>query len=94
MLFRSMALEFVVTGLARFPGEGWEFVATALRSQIIRSRNMAINTLDAWSPAAWPADAREAIGRAYAEEPEDKVRERLAALVSLGNADPEPRAAP
>jgi len=83
--FRThMALEFVVSGLDRFPGQGWDLVAVGLRSPVIRSRNMAINTLEAWTAASWPAETRPAIERALAEEPEEKVRERLAALLNSG----------
>lgn len=80
--FRThMALEFVVTELRRFPGEGWDLVATCLRSPVIRSRNMAINTLEAWPATVWPRDASAAIAEAYAAEPDEKVRQRLASLI-------------
>jgi len=78
-----MALEFVVTQLSRFPGQGWDLLAICLRSPVIRSRNMAINTLESWPQPAWPPEARTAVADALAAEPEEKVRERLASLSHL-----------
>lgn len=76
------ALEFVVTGLKRFPGQAPDLVMLGLNSPVIRSRNMAINTLTAWTPAAWSPEIRTAVQHALTVEPDDKVRERLATLLA------------
>jgi hypothetical protein len=76
------ALDFIVQGLAPFPGRGWPLVMAALRSPVIRNRNIAIRTLRARGPEHRPTEARAAIERAAAEEPESAVRERLRDLLA------------
>ena len=73
-------VEVIVQGLERFPGRGWPVLASALRSPVIRHRNLALNTLERWGPDAWPIEARPALVAAAAIEPDPRVRERLAAL--------------
>ncbi|MDR6688253.1 hypothetical protein J2Y41_003839 [Arthrobacter sp. 1088] len=75
------ALDTIVTGLAKFPGEGWDLVETCLRSPVIRNRNMAINTLEAWTPTHWGPNVLTALLRAHAAEPDDKLRQRLDSLI-------------
>jgi len=82
MFRRHSALETLVTGLARFPGVGWPHVRTALSSPVIRSRNMALNTLAAWGPEAWPEDVRPVLTTALSAEPDDDVRQRIERLLS------------
>ncbi len=77
MFRRHSALETLVTGLDRFPGTGWPHVRTALSSPVIRSRNMALNTLAAWGPDAWPEDVRRVLTTALSGEPDDNVRQRI-----------------
>ena len=77
MFRRHSALETLVTGLDRFPGTGWPHVRTALSSPVIRSRNMALNTLAAWGPDAWPEDVRPVLTTALSGEPDDNVRQRI-----------------
>lgn len=75
------ALDFIVQDIGRFPGHGWSLVKAALRSPVIRNRNMAVNALSAWGLEHWPADASAAVERALAEEPDGTVRSRLARLL-------------
>ena len=82
MYRRHSALETLVTGLARFPGEGWPHVRTALASPVIRSRNMALDTLAAWGSEAWPDEVRPALTAALSAEPDDDVRQRIESLLA------------
>ena len=82
MFRRHSALETLVTGLERFPGVGWPHVRTALSSPVIRSRNMALRTLAAWGPEAWPEDVRPVLTAALSAEPDDDVRQRIEQLLS------------
>ena len=38
-------LDFILQELGRFPGKGWDLIRTALRSPVIRNRNMALRAL-------------------------------------------------
>jgi hypothetical protein len=83
------ALDFIVQDLNRFPGRGWPLIRAALRSPVVRNRNMAVNALFGWEPADWPADAAGLVSAALDEEPDERVRERLRRL-SRGEPDVEP----
>jgi hypothetical protein len=82
-------LGFIVQDLKRFPGRGWELVATALRSPVVANRNMALNVLEAWGRDQWPQDAASALERAAADEPRDDVRERIGRFIRGEPLDPE-----
>ena len=84
------ALDFVVQDLRRFPGEGWRLVDVALRSPVIRNRNMAVNALNAWPRDRWPAEACLALQRAEQAEPEPDVKTRMARLLAGQDANPGP----
>lgn len=75
-------LDTIVTRLANFPGEGWDLVEISLRSPVIRNRNMAIHTLEAWTSALWDPAILPALLRAHAIEPDDKIRQRLDNLIN------------
>jgi hypothetical protein len=75
------ALGHVLSGLARFPGRGWRLVDAALRSPVVRNRNLALKTLAAWGRDRWPASAADALARALDEEPRDDVRERIRRVI-------------
>jgi hypothetical protein len=83
------ALGFVVQDLKRFPGQGWEFVATALRSPVVSNRNMALSALDAWSRDQWPPEVVAELERAKAEEPRDDVSDRIDRLIRGEPLDPK-----
>lgn len=82
------ALDFIVQDLAAFPGHGWALIQASLRSPVIRNRNMAINALFGWGREHWPPDAQAVIERAYADEPDADVSDRLGRLLR-GEADAE-----
>jgi hypothetical protein len=71
------ALEYVVQGLARFPGAGERQVLDALRSPVVRSRNLALRTLTAWGRDAWSPSVEPALWAARGAEPVDDVRARV-----------------
>lgn len=83
------AVDVIVQDLNRFPGRGWPLIRAALRSPVVRNRNMAVNALFGWEPADWPADAAGLVTAALREEPDDRVRERLRRLLR-GESDVEP----
>jgi hypothetical protein len=74
------ALDFIVQELPRFPGRGWPLVSAAMRSPVVRNRNMAINALERWPKSAWPPEAISAVEQAAEIEPRDDVKNRLVAL--------------
>jgi hypothetical protein len=75
------ALDFVVQDLKRFPGKGWPLISCALQSPVTRNRNMAINALRACDRGMWPPAAEQLLARAYEQEPDDRVRDRLGLLI-------------
>lgn len=78
-------LDFVIQGLGRFPGKGWRLMETALRSPVIRNRNLALRVLDEWGPPRWPSPAGEALRCAHDEEPDDSLRARMRGLLDDGH---------
>jgi hypothetical protein len=77
-------LSFVVQELRRFPGKGWPLMAAALRSPVMGSRNMVLNTLEAWDGADWPPEAEPALKEAARAEPDKEIRDRMMALLRGG----------
>jgi hypothetical protein len=70
-------LDYILQELGRFPGHGDVFVETALRSPVIRNRNMALRVLSEWGAGNWPTGMKAAIERAIQVEPDEDVRERM-----------------
>jgi hypothetical protein len=68
------AMGFILQDLGRFPGHGWNLVRAGLESRVVRVRNMATRTLNAWPRAAWPAAAAGALKKAAQAEPNEKTR--------------------
>jgi hypothetical protein len=78
------ALQTIVQALRHFPGAGWPLVATALNNRVTRSRNGALQVLNAWPVEKWPEQAREALTAARDAEPNADVRSRIQALLDDG----------
>ncbi|GLS97800.1 hypothetical protein GCM10007918_50920 [Piscinibacter gummiphilus] len=76
------ALDFVLQALGVFPGQGWPLVEAGLRSPVIRNRHMAVGALEGWGRAQWPDAAPALLSQAQREEPDDRVRERMTALLA------------
>ncbi|MGE4424704.1 MAG: hypothetical protein AB7D39_20550 [Pseudodesulfovibrio sp.] len=77
------AVDFIVQDLGKFPGKGWPLIKAALKSPVVRNRNMSIRALERWGREQWPEGAVSEIERALAIEPEEKVKARLRALLLL-----------
>jgi len=75
------AVDFIVQNLKLYPGKGWRIVLAALKSPVIRNRNMAVNALAAWGKENSPAEARHEIEQALLHEPYEKLKPRLAELL-------------
>jgi hypothetical protein len=71
------SLDFIAQELRRFPGFGTKFIETALRSPVIRTRNMAVKALETWGKPCWPARMHDVLGQAAAREPEPKVAKNM-----------------
>lgn len=74
-------LDVIVQELGDHPGRGWPLLAAALRSPVIRNRNLALRALAAWPRADWPAEAEAALESARDAETESDVRDRIEALL-------------
>jgi hypothetical protein len=80
------ALGFILQGLGRFPGRGWNLVQAGLRNPVVRVRNMAVKTLRDWPPSQWPAEALQALTEAARDEPAGKTRQAMTqTLASAGH---------
>ena len=73
-------IDLVVQNLRRFPGLGWKILNVALRSPVVRTRNMAISALNKWPRADWPEKLETTLQQAINEEPNPEVKTRLEAL--------------
>jgi hypothetical protein len=76
------ALDCILQNLKRFPERGWKFLQAGLQSPVTRNRNLALTAILAWPKASWPGSARELLRKAYAAEPNAKLRERLGSALS------------
>lgn len=88
----AAALENIVRGLGWFPGLGWPLIETALKSPVIRSRNVAAQSLSEWPRDFWPAEAEPALKAAAQVEPEEGARVRMERVLA-GLPPDEPPAA-
>jgi hypothetical protein len=73
---------------------GWPLLATALRSPVVRNRNMALPALDQWGQEHWPPDANAPLDRAAAQEPDAGVRERMLRLIRGEPPEPDTKDRP
>ncbi len=76
------ALDFIVQGLKRFPGKGWKFIKTSLRSPAIRNRNVAIKALSIWGKENWPDEAESLLAQSLNDEIKMDVKERIQRLIN------------
>lgn len=73
-------LEFVLQGLERFPGLGWEVIDAGIQSPAIRDRNFAIRALSKWG--AFSAEMIMTLEKALQHEPDDEVRESMRQILA------------
>ncbi len=83
------ALDWIVQGLGRFPGKGWELIKVTLESPVVRNRIMALRALSAWGQDRWPEEARDFLDGAEAREPDDEVKDRIRRLIAGEDIDLE-----
>jgi hypothetical protein len=82
-------LDFVLQELERFPGKGEEFVRAALKSPVVRNRNMALRAIAAWKRERWSPHLAAAVRDALAVEPEEEVKATFERVVAGRPYDPE-----
>ena len=75
-------LDAVLQGLLSYSGRGWAFIHTALMSQEVGRRNMALQALESWKRDAWSNEVHEALTTAQARESDDDVRLRMRQLLT------------
>ncbi|WP_155741431.1 hypothetical protein [Burkholderia territorii] len=79
---QQTVLGAILQELGRFPCKGWPLVEAGLRSPVIRNRNMALKTLNAWGKERWPTVVEGALNDALRAEPNDRVREYITQVLS------------
>jgi hypothetical protein len=84
------AFDFVLQGLRRFPGLGWDLIKVGLNGRTVRARHMAISALRDWGREAWPSDAEAAVVAAEKREIDEEVRGRIRSLLAGTLRDAEP----
>jgi len=65
-------LDFIVQDLGRFPGKGWNIIQIALKSPVIRNRNMAIKALNFWDASIITDEMTESI-KELLDDPDEMV---------------------
>lgn len=80
-------LSTIVQALCRYPGAGWDLIATALQSSVTHNRNAAICTLTAWGRDAWPPEAIGVLEHVRHSEPHEDTRDAIESmLIAAGPA--------
>jgi hypothetical protein len=74
------SLNFILQGLQRFPGLGWDLVRVGLSARGTPTRNGALLTLETWGRGALPAGGDLVLRELAQAEPDDKIRARMLAL--------------
>lgn len=80
-------LDFILQELRHFPGKGWHFLRSGLRSPLVRSRNMALQALSTWGKTNWPAEAQSYLESIVAGEIDDNLRGKFMALIEGRRVD-------
>jgi hypothetical protein len=70
-------LDYILQELRRFPGEGAALIEAALKSPVVRNRNMAVAALADWPRAARTTGLARSLEEAANCEPVEDVRERM-----------------
>jgi hypothetical protein len=77
-------LDFIVQEMRREEVFGVRLVAAALRSPVVRNRNMAVAALEQHPVEEWGSSLIGDLRRAAAEEPDEELRERIKAVAARG----------
>lgn len=75
-------LGFVLQELRRFPGRGWVFIRSGVRSPVVANRHMALEALSTWGMARWPDGAAALLEATLADEPRDDLRTSISRLLA------------
>ena len=78
-------LLLILQELNRFPEVGEDLLLIALKSPLIRHRTMALNAIKAWDRSLWSDKIKTAIQELAIIEPDDEIKEDLAALIAEMN---------
>jgi hypothetical protein len=74
-------LDFLLQEMQRDNVFNCKMVATALRSPVVRNRNMAIKALEKHPVSEWDDLVKDALGKAVVEEPDEEIQNNLHMLV-------------
>jgi len=74
-------LDFILQDLRKWPGRGWLFLQTGLRSPVIRHRNLSVTALETWGQGKWPEQAMSVLKKAVDEEPDEDLKVRFEKLM-------------
>jgi hypothetical protein len=78
---KYQSLEYVVTFLENHPQKGETIILAALDSPVTRNRNMAIRTLQKWTPELWSAAILAKLKQLKEIEPNTNTKETLEKLL-------------
>ena len=78
-------LLLILQELDRFPEVGEDLLLIALKSPLMRHRTMALNAIKAWDRSLWSDNIKTAIQELAIIEPDDEIKEDLAALIAEMN---------
>ncbi len=74
-------LEYVVSFLKNYPQQGEKIILTALRSPVVRTRNVTIYTLEQWGRELWSTEIEAELKHLQAIEPNKTTQENLEKLL-------------
>ncbi|MDO6518530.1 hypothetical protein [Zobellia uliginosa] len=75
-------LDFIIQDLDKFSGKGNKLILTALKSPVVRNRNMAIKALNAWDRTYINDEIKESIIVAEKVEPNEDTKRNLNKLIN------------
>ena len=78
-------LLLILQELDRFSEVGEDLLLIALKSPLMRHRTMALNAIKAWDRSLWSDNIKTAIQELAIIEPDDEIKEDLAALIAEMN---------
>jgi hypothetical protein len=75
-------LDMVLQDLGAYPGKGVDVIEAALKSPVIRNRNLAIRALSEWGEHRWPAGMRQRLEQTLRDEPFEETSDILSQLLA------------
>jgi hypothetical protein len=77
------ALDFILAGLGKFPGLGWQLIDTGLQSPVTPNRHAALRALAEWGRESQSQEIIAALNRALAKEPTNEVRKKIEQVLAV-----------